>query len=185
MTSDTSSASEISRRKVLLGTLASTGLLLTGCSRAEEEDGTGRTRTQAGPSAGNVAAAPSATLAAMIVFRDPSCGCCKSWAELARKAGYQVDLRDDQDMPGVKRRLGVPDELSSCHTAEVAGMVVEGHVPFEDVARLLREKPQGVRGIAVPGMPAGSPGMEVPGGTKQPFQVIAFDASGKTSIFRT
>jgi len=121
----------------------------------------------------------------MIVFRDPSCGCCKSWAELARKAGYQVDLRDDQDMPGVKRRLGVPDELSSCHTAEVAGMVVEGHVPFEDVARLLREKPQGVRGIAVPGMPAGSPGMEVPGGTKQPFQVIAFDASGKTSIFRT
>jgi hypothetical protein len=112
----------------------------------------------------------------MTVFRDPSCGCCEAWAEIARKAGYRVDLRDDQDMTAVKGRLGVPEQLASCHTAEVGGMVIEGHVPIEEVARLLREKPAGVRGIAVPGMPAGSPGMEVPDGTKQPFQVMAFDA---------
>jgi hypothetical protein len=124
------------------------------------------------------------TLAAMTVFRDPSCGCCEAWAEIARKAGHRVDLRDDQDMTAVKRRLGVPEQLASCPTAEVGGMVIEGHVPIEEVARLLREKPAGIRGIAVPGMPAGSPGMEVPDGTKQPFQVIAFDASGKTSVFR-
>jgi hypothetical protein len=133
---------------------------------------------------GNTAAA-AVTLAAMTVFRDPSCGCCEAWAEIARKAGYRVDLRDDQDMTAVKRRLGVPEELASCHTAEVGGMVIEGHVPLEQVARLLRGKPTGIRGIAVPGMPLGSPGMEVPDGTKQPFQVIAFDASGKTSVFQS
>ncbi|HEX8215294.1 MAG TPA: DUF411 domain-containing protein [Allosphingosinicella sp.] len=121
----------------------------------------------------------------MTVFRDPSCGCCETWAQIARQAGYAVDLRDDQDMSGVKRRLGVPEELASCHTAEVGGYVVEGHVPLEDVARLLRERPKAIKGIAVAGMPLGSPGMEVPDGTKQPFQVIAFFDDGRTSVFQS
>ncbi len=120
----------------------------------------------------------------MIVFRDPSCGCCESWAQIARQAGHSVELRDDQDMPGVKRRLGVPQELASCHTTAVDDFVIEGHVPLEDVARLLRERPPGIKGIAVPGMPLGSPGMEVPDGTKQPFQVIAFAGNGTTSVYR-
>jgi hypothetical protein len=120
----------------------------------------------------------------MTVFRDPTCGCCKNWAEIARKAGYAVSVHDDQDMAGIKRRLGVPEALASCHTAEVDGFVIEGHVPLEEVARLLRDRPAGTKGIAVPGMPIGSPGMEVPDGAKQPFQVIAFDAHGNSSVFR-
>jgi hypothetical protein len=120
----------------------------------------------------------------MTVYRDPSCGCCRAWANIAQNAGYDVSVRDDQDMAGVKRRLGVPEELGSCHTAEIAGLVIEGHVPLEDVARLVRERPAGTKGIAVPGMPLGSPGMEVPDGTTQPYQVIAFDAAGNLSVFR-
>jgi hypothetical protein len=120
---------------------------------------------------------------AMIVHRDPTCGCCVAWAEIARKAGYQVAIRDNRDMAGVKRRLGVPGALASCHTVEVGGYVVEGHVPLDAVELLIRERPTGVRGIAVPGMPIGSPGMEVPDGTRQPFQVIAFDARGRTAVF--
>jgi hypothetical protein len=93
-------------------------------------------------------------------------------------------VHDDQDMMEVKQRVGVPEELASCHTALVGGFVIEGHVPMEEVARLLRERPAGIKGIAVPGMPIGSPGMEAPDGAKQPFQVIAFDAAGKRSVFR-
>ena len=115
----------------------------------------------------------------MIVYRDPSCGCCEKWARLAVAAGYKVSLLDDPDMAAVKTRLGVPADLASCHTAVVDGYVIEGHVPFEAVARLRREKPAGVRGLAVPGMPMGSPGMEVPDGSAQPFEIIAFDASGR------
>jgi hypothetical protein len=181
MASDAFAAREPSRRAVLLGTLSCAGLVLAGCSPAGDDDASAERK--AAPTGKTAPSAPTG-LAAMTVFRDPSCGCCEAWAEIARKAGYDVDLRDDQDMPAVKRRLGVPEELASCHTAEVGGMVVEGHVPLEEVARLLREKPQGIRGIAVPGMPLGSPGMETPDGTKQPFQVIAFDTSGKTSVFR-
>lgn len=181
MTSETGSTREISRRSVIFGALSCSGLLLAGCSPAGGDDERAERRVSPG---GNTANGVPATLAAMTVFRDPSCGCCKVWAQIASEAGYKVELRDDQDMQAVKRRLGVPAELASCHTAEVGGMVIEGHVPLEEVARLVRDKPQGIRGIAVPGMPAGSPGMEVPDGTKQPFQVIAFDGSGKTSVFR-
>jgi hypothetical protein len=165
------------RRLVLIGSLASGSLILMGCSPS----GAAGSEQVQQATASAAAAAPGPS---MTVFRDANCGCCKSWAEIARKAGYAVSVRDEQDMPGVKRRLGVPEALASCHTVEVGGYVIEGHVPLEEVARLLREKPAGVRGIAVPGMPIGSPGMEVPDGTKQPFQVIAFDAAGNSSVFR-
>lgn len=120
----------------------------------------------------------------MTVYRDPSCGCCEAWAGLARDAGYQVNVIDHPDMPAIKAQYGVPDALLSCHTTIVAGYAVEGHVPLEDVQRLLKEKPAGIRGIAVAGMPLGSPGMEVPDGTKQPFQVMAFNGDGRLSVFR-
>ena len=165
----------------MLGIIGTTGLLLAGCSGGKKEPQGGAEQAS---KAGNTAGSAPVTLAAMTVFRDPSCGCCEAWAEIARKSGYKVDLRDDQDMAEVKRRLGVPEELASCHTAEVGGLVIEGHVPLDDVARLIRERPQGIRGIAVPGMPHGSPGMEVPTGATQPFQVIAFDQQGTTSVFR-
>ena len=100
-----------------------------------------------------------------------------------RGAGFQVEARDvsDERLQEVMTQAGVPTQLGSCHTAQVGGYVVEGHVPAEDVRRLLRERPQ-VLGIAVPGMPVGSPGMEQ-GSRKEPYQVIAFAAGGRTSVW--
>lgn len=94
----------------------------------------------------------------MTVHKDPNCGCCTAWADLAEDAGYEVSLIDSADLAATKERLGVPGEFWSCHTVEVDGYVIEGHVPFDAVARLLAERPA-ISGIAVPGMPEGSPGM--------------------------
>lgn len=164
----------LARRSVVLGATAVTLLALLGCSAS----GTASNAADEEPSVTR-----SGAETAMLVFRDPSCGCCHAWAEIARTAGYDVELRDHQDMPGLKRRLGVPEQLASCHTAQIAGLVVEGHVPLEDVARFVSKRPPGIKGIAVAGMPLGSPGMEVPGGTKQPFKVMAFDTAGKVTEF--
>jgi hypothetical protein len=114
------------------------------------------------------------------VYKDPGCGCCKSWIEHLLKHGYRVDAKDTPGMTEVKRTLGVPDRLSACHTAVVNGYLIEGHVPASDIARLLKEKPK-VAGLAVPGMPMGSPGMEGP--RAQHYQVLSFDKAGKTKIF--
>ncbi|MDZ4369655.1 MAG: DUF411 domain-containing protein [Afipia sp.] len=119
----------------------------------------------------------------MLVYRDPECGCCEAWADIARKAGYKVTVENSADMAAVKERYGVPPDLASCHTAIVAGYAIEGHVPMLHVAKLLRDKPRNFRGIAVPGMPRGSPGMEMPDGSQDAFDVMAFDMQGKASIF--
>lgn len=94
----------------------------------------------------------------MTIHKDPNCGCCTAWADLAEQAGYEVSLVESADLAATKERLGVPDQLWSCHTVEVDGYLIEGHVPFDALARLLAERPA-VAGIAVPGMPDGSPGM--------------------------
>jgi hypothetical protein len=114
------------------------------------------------------------------VYKDPSCGCCKSWIEHLIKHGYSVDAKDTPKMAEIKRTLGVPDALTSCHTAVVNGYLIEGHVPAEDIAKLLKAKPK-VAGLAVPGMPTGSPGMEGP--RKVHYQVLSFDKNGKTKVF--
>ena len=114
------------------------------------------------------------------VYKDPGCGCCKNWIEHLIKHGYRVDAKDTPGMTEVKRTLGIPDRLSACHTAVVNGYLIEGHVPASDIARLLREKPK-VAGLAVPGMPMGSPGMEGP--RAQHYQVLSFDKAGKTKVF--
>ena len=120
-----------------------------------------------------------AQAASYTMFRDPSCGCCESWAAHIRDGLHaDVAVQDSADMGAIKDREGVPDELRSCHTMIVDGYVIEGHVPAGDVARLLRERPAGVEGLAVAGMPVGSPGMEM-GGRTQPYQVIAFGPAGK------
>ncbi|QDM41963.1 DUF411 domain-containing protein [Altererythrobacter sp. TH136] len=121
----------------------------------------------------------------MTVYRDPNCGCCKSWAENARRAGYKPTVVDRQDMPAIKVKLGVPADLASCHTTLIAGYVVEGHVPMADVKRLVAARPRGVKGIAVPGMPIGSPGMEAPDGATEDFTVMAFDEAGRAVPFTT
>ena len=114
------------------------------------------------------------------VYKDPSCGCCKNWVEYLVKHGYQVDAKDTPDMPALKRTLGVPAGLTACHTAVVNGYLIEGHVSAEDIDRLLAQKPK-IAGLAVPGMPAGSPGMDGP--RTQRYQVLAFDKNGKTTVF--
>jgi hypothetical protein len=116
------------------------------------------------------------------VWRSRSCGCCKAWVRHVEAAGFLVRQTEVNDVEPKKRELKVPAELSSCHTAVVDGYVVEGHVPADDIVRLLKERPK-VRGIYVPGMPIGSPGMEGPNG--KPYQVFALDDEGKTSVFAT
>jgi hypothetical protein len=116
----------------------------------------------------------------MMVYKDPNCGCCHNWVEIMRTSGFDVSVKDTTDMPAIKTRYKVGRNLASCHTALVGGYVVEGHVPADVIRKLLAEKPK-VLGLAVPGMPVGSPGME--GGTKQPYEVLTFDAAGKTSIY--
>lgn len=119
-------------------------------------------------------AAPA--LPAVTVHKDPNCGCCGAWVDHLRKAGFQVTVIETPGMNRVKARLGVRPELASCHTAEVAGYVVEGHVPASAIERLLTEKPKAT-GLAVPGMPIGSPGMEVEGQEPETYEVLLFDAS--------
>jgi hypothetical protein len=109
----------------------------------------------------------------IVVSKDPNCGCCVGWAEHLRASGFTVDVRDLTDLAPVKARLGVPSDLAACHTAEIGGYVIEGHVPASAIRRLLREKPQ-AKGLAVPGMPVGSPGMEVPGSAPEEYTVILF-----------
>lgn len=126
-------------------------------------------------------AVPAATVVQVTVFKDANCGCCKDWVEHLRTHGYQVTARDTSDVSGIKRAGRVPQRLYSCHTAFVNGYVVEGHVPAQDIQRMLDEKPR-IAGIAVPGMPVGSPGMEV-GNRKDRYEVIAFNRDGTTSVF--
>jgi hypothetical protein len=119
----------------------------------------------------------------LAVNRDAGCGCCEHWVALMEGSGrFEPTMRDEPDMPALKGRLGVPDYLASCHTAEVEGYVIEGHVPAEDIVRLIEQHPAGVRGLAVPGMPIGSPGMEQ-GGRRECFNVVAFRANGSREIF--
>lgn len=116
----------------------------------------------------------------ILVHRSPTCGCCKAWVGHLRGAGFVVDVIDEADIASVKSRLRVPASLASCHTAEVGGYVVEGHAPASTIEKLLAEKPNAI-GLAVPGMPMGSPGMET-GGAADVYDVLLFDANGQRSF---
>ncbi len=135
------------------------------------------------------AAAPATTSTAnvpadMEVWKDPNCGCCKDWVAHMQAAGFRVGVHD-MGNTAVRQRLGLPAQLGSCHTALVGGYVIEGHVPAADVRRLLREKPQAL-GLAVPGMPVGSPGMDsaLYGGRRDAFDVLLVARDGSTSVFQ-
>jgi len=119
-------------------------------------------------------------LPTVVVYKTATCGCCSGWVEHLRAAGFTVDARDVQDLMSVKLDAGVPGPLVTCHTALVDGYVVEGHVPADQVKRMLAERPD-VAGIGVAGMPAGSPGMDAP--NAPPYQVVAFDREGKMSVY--
>src|SRR5690349_4738488 len=127
-----------------------------------------------------LAAAPTAP--ALEVWKVRACGCCSSWARRFEQAGFAVTMHELDDVTPVRAAAGVPADLAGCHTAKVEGYIVEGHVPVEAVRRLLAERPA-VVGLAVPGMPVGSPGMEVEGAQPQPYKVMAFTREGKTSVY--
>lgn len=117
----------------------------------------------------------------MVVYHDPNCGCCSKWIEHMEENGFQVESRLETNMNRVKHEHGVPRELPSCHTAIIDDYVIEGHVPASDVRRLLEENPD-AKGLSVPGMPLGSPGMEH-GNRRQAYDVVLFDESGEIEVF--
>ncbi len=127
--------------------------------------------------------ASAETLPKMTVTKEPSCGCCGAWVDHVRKAGFPVEVIESPGVNRLKVRLGVPQALASCHTAEVSGYVIEGHVPADAIKRLLAEKPK-ARGIAVPGMPVGSPGMEIEGVQNDTYDVVLFGAARQTTFGR-
>ncbi|MEM8531165.1 MAG: DUF411 domain-containing protein [Chloroflexota bacterium] len=150
----------------LTGTIALlAGILITACAAPANEH-----------------ANTSQTTQAMIVYKSPTCGCCSDWVRYAEEHGYTVTVKEMQDMTPIKAEHSIPPTMQSCHTTLIDGYVIEGHVPIEDVERLLTERPN-VAGIAVPGMPVGSPGMEVAGTEPQPFDVMVFDTDGSTEVF--
>ena len=117
----------------------------------------------------------------VVVYKSPTCGCCKEWVKHLQANGFSVKAHDVPDIMPYKTANGVPATLGSCHTAKVGGYVIEGHVPANDIKRLLKERPP-VSGLAVPGMPSGSPGMEQ-GGHKDRYDVLTFDKQGKTGVY--
>lgn len=118
----------------------------------------------------------------MTVYKSPTCGCCSKWIQHMRDEGFEVKSTDVPDVNPIKKQNGVPSDGWSCHTALVSGYVLEGHVPASAVKKLLTEKPK-VVGLAVPGMPVGSPGMEVPSGQVEPYNVVSFDKAGKMTAY--
>lgn len=129
---------------------------------------------------------PAQDTLSMVVYKTPTCGCCSVWVEYMRKAGFRIDARDvtQAELDAVKAKHHMPASVYSCHTGLIGGYAIEGHIPAAEVRRFLTAKPA-VAGLAVPGMPIGSPGMEVPGAKARPYTVLTFDRQGRTEVFAT
>ena len=141
-----------------------------------------RTTAQAAPKQ----AAPETLAGALpkvTVYKSATCNCCAKWARHMEQAGFPVEAKNVSDLGSKKNELGVPQQLRSCHTARVNGEVVEGHVPADVVKRYLASDAEKAQGLAVPGMPVGSPGMEVEGRPAQPYEVIAFRTDGRAGVY--
>jgi hypothetical protein len=147
-------------------------------------DATAQPNTSVHAGTGHAAAEaqPAASALVAVVYKTPTCGCCAKWVDHLRAGGFQVEVHDVEQVEPIKRQWGVPGNLGSCHTAKIGGYAFEGHVPVDVIQRVLREKPQ-IVGVAVPGMPMGSPGMEGP--YKDRYDVVAFDASGNQRVYET
>jgi hypothetical protein len=164
--------------KTVVGLSAATGLGAFGLVAC---------RSRTAPATEAIAPTPAASSmpadAALIrVHKSPTCGCCKEWVTHLREHGFSVEVLDHDDLGPVKARLGVPVAKGSCHTGEIDGYLVEGHVPASDIRRLLAERPQ-AKGLVLPGMPIGSPGMEIKGVPAQPFTVELVKMDGTTEVF--
>lgn len=164
-------------------------LLTTGCGGADESpradasaDATPADATPADATQdGAVQASAEGELPLVRVWKSPTCGCCGDWVEHIRAAGFPVEVHDVETLTAVKEEHGITEEHRSCHTATVEGYVVEGHVPADLIRRMIEERPE-IRGLAVPGMPVGSPGMEV-GDRKDPYDVLALLAGGSVVVY--
>ncbi len=118
----------------------------------------------------------------VVVYKTPTCGCCKKWVTHLEESGFTVKSTDLADLSDIKAQYGVPQNLRSCHTAVVDGYIVEGHVPADVIDKMLQEKPE-IAGISVPGMPIGSPGMEVEGRPADRYDIVAFNKAGQTKVY--
>ncbi|WP_426416391.1 DUF411 domain-containing protein [Aestuariirhabdus sp. LZHN29] len=119
----------------------------------------------------------------MTVYKSPSCGCCGDWITHMKQNGFEVKVQDTHNLNPIKMKAGLTPEIASCHTAFVDGYVVEGHVPASDVKRMLTERPA-IKGLSAPGMPVGSPGMEM-GDRVDPYDVVSFDEEGSVKVYRS
>ena len=157
--------------------------LLSGCGGTAPEPAPAPPATQA---VADVAPAPpthvASALPLLTIHKTPTCGCCGAWQTHIEAAGYPVEVVEEEDLDPMKQALGVPSGMTSCHTAIVGDYFSEGHVPAEDIARLLSERPD-ARGLAVPGMPVGSPGMESPDGAEEPYTVFLIGRDGSSTPF--
>jgi len=149
-------------------------LALQGCAPPSAAQGS----APASPESAHAATA----LPPVVVHKNESCGCCNDWVEHMRAAGFRVEVRNEDNLAPIKEQLGVPVGKGSCHTAEVGGYFVEGHVPAADIKRLLAERPA-ARGLVLPGMPMGSPGMETPDGRSEPYTVELVGLDGSTTAY--
>lgn len=131
---------------------------------------------------GAFAQPPGPAAPEVVVYKTANCSCCKLWVKHLQQSGFSVQVHDVRDLKPVRQRVGVPARQAACHTAEVGGYFVEGHVPAEDIKRLLRERPV-AKGLTVPGMPAGSPGMEVRSGKVKPYDVLLVAKDDRSSVF--
>lgn len=164
-------------------------LALSACSQPPAPEAATSQRSAQPAQAGSAPAvptaaapAPAAALPKMVVHKTASCGCCTLWADRMRDAGFALEMIDENDLGPVKERVGIPAGKGSCHTAEVGGYFIEGHVPAEDIKRLLAERPD-AKGLVLPGMPAGSPGMEMPDGRTRSYTVELVRRDGSTTPF--
>ena len=169
--------------------LAASAILASACSsRVERAEVPAEPGAAATPAARDTALAASpgdtTALPTMAVYKSPTCGCCRGWVEHVQAAGFTVEVHDLDDLSDIKSEAAVPEKARSCHTAIVGGYTIEGHVPAPTVLRLLREKPR-VAGIAVAGMPVGTPGMEAPGREPDKYDVLSFQTDGSTAIYES
>lgn len=163
---------------LMLGALAGTSAMMA-CTRSPQP--ISAVEPSSKPVAA-VAATSSDALPRVVMHKSPSCQCCALWVKHLRDAGFVVDVRNEDNLSPIKERVGVPYGKGSCHTAEIDDYFVEGHVPAEDIKRLLAQRPD-AKGLVLPGMPMGSPGMEIPDGRTQPYTVGLVGRDGMTTDY--
>lgn len=178
-TTETGESGRKAFHRAIRGSLALGLLAFVACSNVADS---GKAAGVA-PAAPLAAAGPNSKFSSvLVVYKNESCGCCGEWVKYVQQAGLRVEVHNQSNLNDVKVRLGVPYAKGSCHTAEVDGYLIEGHVPVEDIRRLLAERPD-ARGLVVAGMPAGSPGMEMPDGHADAYTVELVNRDGSTQAF--